>query len=93
GCSYYQIARCTEPVQKELGSERLSLASTPEDLRLYCSHMATAHSCIEKELTKCSADIQDNYKTAMQTEKTVIDEVCNPGEAQDGAFAIEGPSE
>ncbi|XP_022647968.1 uncharacterized protein LOC111244804 isoform X1 [Varroa destructor] len=83
GCSYQQIARCTEPVQKELGSDRLSLASTLQDLRLYCSRMATAHSCIEEEISKCSQQVQDNYRKAIKAETTVIEEVCTPGEAQD----------
>ncbi|XP_022647970.1 uncharacterized protein LOC111244804 isoform X3 [Varroa destructor] len=82
-CSYQQIARCTEPVQKELGSDRLSLASTLQDLRLYCSRMATAHSCIEEEISKCSQQVQDNYRKAIKAETTVIEEVCTPGEAQD----------
>lgn len=41
-------------------------------------------SCIEEEISKCSQQVQDNYRKAIKAETTVIEEVCTPGEAQDG---------
>lgn len=83
GCVYEKISECTQVVQNDLTQERFTLATTKQDLDVYCTRMKTAHACIERETADCGEPTKKEYHKALLAEKAVMKEVCKAGQAQD----------